>query len=283
MIKVQEREVILTSLSALDGSRDIHVNMADGTKIPVGSVVAFNGTDLAFITIEGETDELPIYEWDPEVTLNAGDSVTIINPRRTIEGKIDGGAPGRYAMRRPEGRIFAGAPVVRDGELVGVVSPSRFLGISSGSKSGRTEIVPFGIANLPPKAKWEVIDLRKMSFEREAINQWTNTLSGLGAFFGVSRSTGEVEMQRLVAAQKRLKEGLDRSDQDVERDNARKRFVFSVRSAVGALVTDLQQAQTGYYSYFDPEIDELIKLYRPIGAKLEALEANPRTADSYAR
>jgi hypothetical protein len=121
-----------------------------------------------------------------------------------------------------------------------------------------------------------------MAAERDALRDITERLREVGTFLGVRRE-GEVTYQPLLAARRRLNANLARSDQEVERDRARRSFVFSVRSAAGNVESELGNAVETYYGYFVPEIRMLTRLYEPIGKELRKLSRDPGKADSYAR
>ncbi|MGE9291128.1 MAG: hypothetical protein ACQKBT_09070 [Puniceicoccales bacterium] len=277
------RTVVVTSVSAFEGNRRLIVNTAEGVEVPIVGVVAVWGKDLAFLAVDDSELELPIAELGFDVEMDPKQGVTVLNPHREIPLKVGANKGGRLEIAKLEGPIFAGSPAVIGKQVVGVFSPARIIGDDSSSNGKSTSIWSAGIVPLDVTNQWEVIDLSTMAMERTTLEECQVVISEMGKFFGVNGRGEDVTMQRLVAARERLKDGLSRSGQTVEKDSARRSFVFSMRSAAGSVLEGLEEAQNEFYSYFRPEVAVLMDLYRPVYEKIEALKKNPKGADSFAR
>jgi len=275
--------VVVTAVSALVGNRYLVVNTADGVELPITGVVAVRGEDMAFLEVDDEGLELPLAELDFDAAFGEKDSVRLLSPAGSLAVSIGKKELGRFAVGGLEEAAYAGAPVVRSGKVVGVFSPARTIGSAPVDSNKDSFIWSDGVVPLHSSAQWEGINLQTMAIERVTLDESFELLGELGSFFGTNRSKETVTLQRLLAAQDRLREGLARATQESVRDSARRSFVFSMRSALSGLGADLEEAQQGFYSYFAPEVEAQIELYRPIREKVRALEANPRSADSYAR
>ncbi|MBC2602193.1 hypothetical protein [Puniceicoccus vermicola] len=279
----EERTVVVTSLSALNGSRRILVNTAGGQEVPIVGVIGVKGKDMAFLAVDSAAADLPVAELNLEGKIEKDDSVRILNPRREIKLKVRGEESGRIEIGDVEGPVFAGSPVVVGKQVIGVFSPARLVGTQASSGADSTVIWNAGIVPFSSSMQWEPIDLATMALESETLDDCLSVISQVGSFLKVSGFKGEVSMQRLLVARDRLKDDLARSSQAVEKDNARKKFAFSVRSSTGSVQSDLQGALNNYYSYFDPEVTLLVDLYRPVHEKIQDLNNNLRKADSFAR
>ncbi len=275
--------VAVTSISALEGNRRILANTPDGVEIPVVGVAGVYGKDLAFLAMNAEGLDLPVAELNFDASVDPKDKVKILDQRGETDVTLAKGNSGRMNVDKLERQIFPGSPVVRDGKIIGVFSPARVVGAGSGRKGGGTAIWSDAVVPLPSSPRWEVIVLPVMAVERESLDQALTMINELSALLGVGARDKEATMQRLIAARKRLADGLERSNQELERDNARRGFIFSVKSATGAVEADLQEVTNGSYSYFAPEVSALVDLFRPVQSKINALEKNPRSADSFAR
>ena len=270
------KTVVVTSVSALEGSRRLLVNRADGSNVPIAGVAAVRGRDLALLAVNDEGLDLPYAELSFTAELDSKKFAGLLTPQGLIALSLEKkGKDGRYPVRPLETPVFAGTPVLVGGEVFGVYSPERSL--------GQEEIWPAGVEAVSPPFQWEILNLRTMAAEGESLEESYEMLSQIGLLLGVNRSKGALTLQRLVAAKDRLKDSLERYSQPVELNSARGRFIFSVRSALGTVETDLQEARLGFYSYFSPEIEAQIEMYSPIREKMQELSENPRSADSYAR
>lgn len=281
LTRFDDKLVVVTSLSSLVGSRRIVVNTADGEEVPVVGIVGVYGADLAFLAVNDQELDLPYCEMKLDFDLKANDTVRILNPRGETEGKISGQKPDRYVLNKIDGPVFSGSPVVVGRKLVGVYSPSRMISIGASGRQPKV-IWEAGVVPFYSNPSWESINLSTLAVEDETLEEAQRTLGQVGSLLGVG-GKGELTLQRLISARDRLANGLAQSSLEVEKDNARKRFVFSVRSTAGTVGAVLEEAALGYSSYFQPEIAVLTEIYAPIEQKVKTLSENPRTADSFAR
>lgn len=275
--------VVVTSVSAIVGSRVILVTTPDGTEIPIVGVAAVRGRDLAFLAVGEGVPEIPTVEVDFGSEIDPKAEVSILNPKTDVPLTLGSPKDGRYPVDRLESPIFPGAPVLMGDTVIGVFSPARSLSQGQSSKDKNTQLWPAGVVGLQPPVQWEPIDLRTMAFEDETLAEAYLVLEQMGAFLGAGKSGVAVTMQPLLAAQRRLADGLSRANQEVEKERARSSFIFSVKSAVGSVESDLREAQLGFYSFFSPQITQLIEVYRPIREKISGFEGNPGSVDSFAR
>ncbi|MEM0965733.1 MAG: hypothetical protein AAGJ81_06265 [Verrucomicrobiota bacterium] len=282
VVEYDGKVVVMTSLSSLVGNRRIVVNTAGGTVVPTGQIIAAQDRDLALIAVTGSGDSIPVTEVSIDPEISDGEDLTILSPRGQVEVSVSQVSGNRINFKALDGRVYSGSPAVDGDTVVGVYSPARNVSLGTGSRSNE-DLWPVGI--VPPSAgiSWEGIDLRTVASERERLDEIRNLIEQLAVFLGVGSRDTQVTLQRLLSAQSRLKDGLQRSGQDVEKDRARSSFLFSVNSTAGSIQGDLQEAEESYYSYFIPEVRALMDFYGPVNKKLQDLARNPRGVDSFAR
>ena len=282
IVKFEGRSVVLTTLSALDGSRRMVVNTADGETLPITGIVGAMDRDLAMLNIE--EGEWPTAELKMAPAIKKNGTMTVFLPRRKESLTVEDNGSTRLKVKSPEAPVYPGAPVSSGGAVVALYSPERNvsgMGTTRGATIG--PIWPDGIVPVSTTIQWEAINLPTMASERENLRENARIIREGGAFLGVGSRDTTVSLQPLLSARDRLGSSFQRSTQEVEKNQARRGFVHSVSSVIGGVESNLTRDLETSYSYFVPEIRVLMELYQPIGKKLDQLARNPRAADSFAR
>ncbi len=282
IVMIDDRPVVLTTLSALDGNRRMVVNTAEGEILPITGIVGAMDQDLAMLIV-GE-GEWPTAELRRDARIEKGGTTTVFLPQGEEPVTVEDSGGNRLKVKSPETPIYPGAPVASGGAVLAVFSPERNvqgMGTTEGSKI--EPIWSDGIVPVPSIVQWEAIDLPAMASEREDLRENARIIREAGAFLGTGSKDTAVSLQPLVSARDRLGSSLRRGTQEVERNSARRSFIHSVGSVIGGVESDLTGDLETFYSYYVPEIRAMLELYRPIGKKLDQLARNPRAADSFAR
>jgi len=263
------------------------VNTADGFVVPIIGIIGAVDRDLAVLKIDPRVIASPDFDLpiagvvvDPEIQVK--DSVKLTGAMSSFLMQVKTIQGPRYLLDEPDEPVLVGSPISIEGDVVGIFSPLRSLFGALGSNDKKTLIWEPALVPFTTETSWEKIDLQIMAAERNSLNAMKSVILELGSFLGVGGSKSEVTMQRLISAQNRLADKLVSSNER-ERDRGRGSFIFSLKSAAGSLETDLLSAESTYYNFYVPEIIILMEMYRPIREKINSLEKNPGSVDSYGR
>ncbi|MFP4351313.1 MAG: hypothetical protein ACLFSZ_04285 [Puniceicoccaceae bacterium] len=282
IVGMEGRTVVLTTLSALDGSRRMVVNTAGGDELPIAGVVGAMDRDLALLIIE--EGEWPTAELRTDPSLKKNEETTLFLPRGKETATLEETSGDRLKVKAPETSVYPGAPVVSEGAVVGVFSPERRIqGMGTDKDSKIDPIWPDGIVPVPGIVQWEAIDLAIMASEREDLLRNARIIRETGAFLKKGSGDATVSLQPLLSARDRLDQSLRRNTQEIEKEQARRSFIHTVRGVAGGVESDLADGLQTFYSYYIPEIEAMMELYKPIGTAVDQLTRNPRAADSFAR
>lgn len=282
IVEFKGRTVVLTTLSALDGSRRMVVNTAEGDELPIVGILGAMDRDLALLIVE--EGEWPTAGLRTDPTLGKEEKTTLFLPRRKESVTLEEASGTRLKVKPPETLVYPGAPVVSGGAVVAVFSPERNVQGMGTTKGSKIEpIWTDGIVPVPAIVQWEAIDLPTMASEREDLRENARIIREAGAFLKTGSKDTTVSLQPLLAARDRLGQSLRRSTHETEKNQARRSFVHTVAGVIGGVESDLADGTQTFYSYYVPEIRAMMELYQPIGERLDQLDRNPRAADSFAR
>lgn len=290
LVEIKGDRFVLTSLSALAPNRRMSVQTSSGQLVPVARLVGAVDADIALLQLGEGAEGLPVVKAKLDAELESGDKLTIQSPHEALEISSGSLSGGRLETKSLEVPVFSGAPVVLDGEVVGVFSPASnvYAGVKDGSSAASKDgnVWEAGLVLLEPDLEWQSVDPLLMSTQYATLEETAEQLKNLSVLLRVGSMNSEsLTAQPLIAAQSRLKQNLLdlRGSDGAELERAYQRFEFSVRSYASEISPTLATAGRDYYGYFQPTIRVLETLYEPVSEKLAELKANPSKARSYAR